>query len=104
MVSFQEIRSQCPLTSSCKSPRRSRSSSFPFQGALVVQKYVVQQSFVGLLYENGAFVRVLEPGTHEFAKPWFSKPVERRVEMIEIRERSLTIKGQEILTKDKVAI
>lgn len=69
-----------------------------------MQKFVVHQSFVGLLYEDGAFKRVLSPGKYEFLQPWFGKPVERRVVMVEVRERSLTIKGQEILTKDKVAI
>jgi regulator of protease activity HflC (stomatin/prohibitin superfamily) len=70
----------------------------------VSQKIVVQQSFVGLLYEDGAFKRVLSPGKYDFPKPWFGRSIERRVAMVEMRERSLTIKGQEILTKDKVAI
>jgi regulator of protease activity HflC (stomatin/prohibitin superfamily) len=70
----------------------------------MAQKFVVQQSFVGLLYEDGAFKRALSPGRYEFKRPWFGKTIERRVAMVEMRERSLTIKGQEILTKDKVAI
>ena len=64
---------------------------------------IVRQSFVGLLYEDGAFARVLPPGKHRLSVFPLSR-VERRVSLIDMRERSLTIKGQEILTKDKVAI
>lgn len=63
----------------------------------------VRQSFVGLLYEDGAFARLLNPGKHRLSWLPFSW-IDRRVSLIDMRERSLTIKGQEILTKDKVAI
>ena len=63
----------------------------------------VRESFVGLLYEDGAFVRVLDPGKHRLSW-WPMSRVDRRVSLIDMRERSLTIKGQEILTQDKVAI
>ncbi len=63
----------------------------------------VRQSFVGLLYEDGAFNRLLDPGKHRLSWWPFSR-VARHVSVIDMRERSLTIKGQEILTKDKVAI
>ncbi|MCP4678757.1 MAG: slipin family protein [Deltaproteobacteria bacterium] len=66
--------------------------------------YQVPQSHVGLLYEDGVFVRILDAGKHEFKRRMFEKPVERYVHNIDLRERSLTIKGQEILTADKVAI
>lgn len=66
------------------------------------QKFVVQESFVGLLYEDGAFVRPLKPGKHEAGS--FFDSTSRTVRMVDLRERSLTIKGQEILTADKVAI
>jgi regulator of protease activity HflC (stomatin/prohibitin superfamily) len=65
--------------------------------------YIVPEAHVGLLYENGAFTRTLAPGRHEFPKRFFDK-TERRVEIVDLRERSVTIKGQEILTADKVAI
>lgn len=64
---------------------------------------VVSQSFVGLLYEDGAYQRTLEPGKHKLRTGFFDD-VDRRVMMVDMRERSLTIKGQEILTADKVAI
>ena len=68
-----------------------------------MQKLVVRQSFVGLLYEDGRFLRELEPGKHRLGR-WFFDRVEREVVEVDLRERSLTIKGQEILTADKVAI
>jgi len=66
------------------------------------QKFVVQESFVALLYEDGAFARTLKPGKHEIGG--FFDSTSRSVKLVDLRERSLTIKGQEILTADKVAI
>ena len=63
----------------------------------------VPHSHVGLLYEDGAFRAVLPPGKHRTKKGFFDK-VARTVRTVDMRERSLTIKGQEILTADKVAI
>ena len=57
----------------------------------------------GLLYEDGAFKETLAPGKHNLKSGLFDK-VERRVVLVDMRERSLIIKGQEILTSDKVAI
>ncbi|PHN07144.1 SPFH domain-containing protein [Flavilitoribacter nigricans] len=68
-----------------------------------MKTFTVNESYVGLLYENGAFVEILEPGRHRFHNPWFGQ-IERNVRLVDMRERSLTIKGQEILTADKVAI
>ncbi len=68
-----------------------------------MKTFTVSQSYLGLLYEDGAFTRVLNPGKHRLSR-WPFPRVERWVNVIDMRERSLTIKGQEILTKDKVAI
>lgn len=68
-----------------------------------MNEIVINQSYVGLLYENGAYAKTLSPGKHEFPKKWFDTTA-RHVVMVDTRERSLTIKGQEILTSDKVAI
>jgi regulator of protease activity HflC (stomatin/prohibitin superfamily) len=72
---------------------------------------IVPESFIGLLYEDGAFVRTLSPGRHTFKAPfyaslmsWLFPRIQRDVKLLDLRERSLTIKGQEILTADKVAI
>ena len=69
---------------------------------------IVNQGYLGLLFEDGGFVRVLEPGRHLLRRGREMLPFARRPEMkvtlVDVRERELTIKGQEILTADKVAI
>jgi regulator of protease activity HflC (stomatin/prohibitin superfamily) len=69
-----------------------------------MSEFIIPMSFVGLLYEDGVFQRQLKPGKHEWKTRWFAKTVERTVHLVDTRERSLTLKGQEILTRDKVAI
>ena len=64
---------------------------------------IVPESFVGLLYKDGAYVKALTPGRHTFSRGFFDMS-EYTMNLIDMRERSLTIKGQEILTADKVAI
>ena len=64
---------------------------------------IVKQGYVGLLYENGAFIESLSPGVYKLQKHWFDR-TRRQIELVDMRERSITIKGQEILTADKVAI
>ena len=66
-------------------------------------KIRISESHIGLLYEDAKFVRVLEPGLHKIGRR-FRDPVQRLVRYVDMRERSLTIKGQEILTADKVAV
>ncbi|MEM7345682.1 MAG: slipin family protein [Chloroflexota bacterium] len=66
-------------------------------------KILVTQGYVGVLYENGAFIKVLSPGVYKIKKHWFDR-VKRTITLVDMRERSITIKGQEILTSDKVAI
>ena len=66
---------------------------------------LVPQSSLGLLYEDGAFARELPAGKHRVRSWWmFWDRVVRHVALVDLRERSLTIKGQEILTADKAAI
>ena len=64
---------------------------------------IVPESHVGLLYEEGAFKESLVPGKYRLKRGWFDRST-RTVSLVDLRERSLTIKGQEILTADKVAI
>jgi len=66
-------------------------------------KITIPQSFVGLLYEDGVYARTLEAGKHRLKRHAFDT-AKRSVEVIDLRERSLVIKGQEILTRDKVAV
>ena len=67
------------------------------------KKIIVPQSFVALLYEDGVFTKILEPGLHKLRDKLFEQ-VERDVRLVDMRERTLTLKGQEILTADKVAV
>jgi regulator of protease activity HflC (stomatin/prohibitin superfamily) len=67
------------------------------------KQVVVNQAFVGLLYEDGAFVRLVGPGKYRL-KRWPFDRTRRQILLVDMRERSVTIKGQEILTADKIAI
>jgi len=73
------------------------------------REIIIKDSHRGLWYEDGVLERIL--GAGRYRVPWLSgvsflslrRP---RVEivLVDVRERELTIKGQEILTSDKVAI
>ena len=65
------------------------------------QVTIIKDGKLGLLYENGVLVRVLGPGRYAYRT--FCAP-QREIVQVDIRERSTTIKNQEILTADKVAI
>src|ERR1700730_1252588 len=69
---------------------------------------IIKDTHRGLWYENGVLVKILEAGRYEL-------PPERgrifgrhrpavEVVLVDVRARELTLKGQEILTADKVAI
>ena len=65
-------------------------------------KVIIFEGWAGILYRDGALERVLEPGAHRWMQwPWSPK---RQVVALDLRERSATIKNQEILTADKVAV
>lgn len=56
-------------------------------------------------YEDGVLKRVLEAGRYKLpTKWWFLRTPRVEVVLVDMRSRELTIKGQEILTSDKVAI
>ena len=77
-----------------------------------MRREVVWDGYRAALYEDGVFQRILGPGAHRIGVPWWQVWVWCRfwalktyqVLRVDIRERSLTIKGQEILTADKVAV
>lgn len=52
----------------------------------------------GLLYRQGKFSRVLDPGKH-----WIFRPV-HTVQKVDVRARAVTIPGQEVLSADNVTI
>jgi regulator of protease activity HflC (stomatin/prohibitin superfamily) len=70
---------------------------------------IVKDTHRALWYEDGVLVRVLGAGRYELPQEDNFTRLFRRIPKIEyvlvdMRERDLTIKGQEILTSDKVAI
>lgn len=71
-------------------------------------EYIIKDTHRGLLYRNGAFEAVLGAGRHRFPVPFLTELLGRQdiieVVLVDMRSRELIIKGQEILTSDKVAL
>jgi regulator of protease activity HflC (stomatin/prohibitin superfamily) len=72
------------------------------------REIVIRDTHRGLWYEDGVLKRIIEAGRYEIpgpsALPFFPRKPKIEVVLVDIREQELTIKGQEILTADKVAI
>ena len=73
---------------------------------MTTRPIIIKDTHRGLWYEDGVLKKVLEAGRCELP---YRRAASRRLPMVEVllvdvRERELTIKGQEILTADKVAI
>jgi len=68
----------------------------------VGRKLIIKDTHRGALYEDGVLTEIRGPGAYRLAAWWSRKRQE--LVLVDIRERSLTIKGQEILTADKVAV
>jgi regulator of protease activity HflC (stomatin/prohibitin superfamily) len=62
-------------------------------------KWIIREYQRGLLYDRGRFVEVLQPGRYR-SWPWQS----RHIDVVDMRETSQTVEGQEILTGDKIGI
>lgn len=69
---------------------------------------IIKDTHRGLLYEDGVLRKILEAGRYRVPDEpvWTFGRRRPRVEivLVDVRERELTIKGQEILTSDKVAV
>lgn len=75
---------------------------------------IIKDTHRGLWYEDGVLTRILEGGRYKFPRlkfyerlvpePWRKRLPKIEITIVDMRERDLTIKGQEILTADKVAI
>lgn len=71
---------------------------------------IIKNTHRGLKYEDGVLVAVLEAGRYEIPPenagfwPFNTRRPKTEIVLVDMRERDLTIKGQEILTADKVAI
>ncbi len=72
------------------------------------KEIIIKDTHRGLWYENGVLTKVLAAGRYEFPRKRGRVLGRHRplveVVLVDVRERELTIKGQEILTADKVAI
>jgi regulator of protease activity HflC (stomatin/prohibitin superfamily) len=70
------------------------------------REFIVKDTHRGLYYEDGKLVRVLGAGRYEIPPRtrWLKKQPTVECLLVDVRQRELTIKGQEILTADKVAI
>jgi len=68
---------------------------------LWVRYETVHEGTVGLLYENGRYLRSLEPGRHRLPRlPWRRA----RVVAVDARRQILRIQGQEMLTSDAISL
>lgn len=69
---------------------------------------IIKDTHRGLFYQDGVLKKILGAGRYEIKGPQSMPFMPRRpreaVVLVDVRERELTIKGQEILTADKVAI
>jgi regulator of protease activity HflC (stomatin/prohibitin superfamily) len=74
---------------------------------MATQEIIIKDTHRGLWYEDGVLTRVLGAGRYKLPRrPWLPFVRRPRVEVVvvDLRNRDLTIKGQEVLTADKVAI
>ena len=76
-----------------------------------MQEIIIKDTHRGLYYEDGVLVKVLGAGRYKLPLPkpghgfaFFRRRPKCEVVLVDMRARDLTIKGQEILTADKVAI
>jgi regulator of protease activity HflC (stomatin/prohibitin superfamily) len=74
------------------------------------KEIIIKPTHRGLKYEDGRLSHVLDAGRYEIPPeksgfwPFIIRKPKTEIVLVDIRERDLTIKGQEILTSDKVAI
>lgn len=73
------------------------------------KEIIIKVTHRGLWYEDGVLRRVLDAGRYEIPeerRDLFGRRKGPRVEvvLVDVRQRDLTLKGQEILTRDKVAL
>lgn len=71
------------------------------------REIIIKNTHRGLRYTDGVFTALLEAGRYVIPRPLnlgFYRRPKVEITLVDVRERDLTIKGQEILTADKVAI
>src|SRR5438067_8506190 len=73
--------------------------------ATAQREIIIKDTHRGLKYIDGVLAEVLGAGRHELPKKrLFGRTPQVEIQLVDMRARDLTIKGQEILTADKVAI
>jgi regulator of protease activity HflC (stomatin/prohibitin superfamily) len=74
---------------------------------MALRELIIKDTHRGLLYKDGVLAEVLGAGRHVIPRHidlgFYRTPLMQAV-LVDVRQRDLTIKGQEILTADKVAI
>jgi regulator of protease activity HflC (stomatin/prohibitin superfamily) len=65
---------------------------------LLIRRVVVYEHERGLLYRNGRFVRIAEPGAHAIARFW------DMIQKVDMRIQSASINGQDVLSSDNISI
>lgn len=70
------------------------------------REIIIKETHRGLFYRDGVLERILEAGRYEIPSEHslFGRRPKVDVVLVDVRERELTIKGQEILTSDKVSL
>lgn len=74
---------------------------------MALREVIIKDTHRGLWYEDGVLTKVLGAGRHVvpmYINLGFFRRPKVEIVLVDVRERDLTIKGQEILTADKVAI
>jgi regulator of protease activity HflC (stomatin/prohibitin superfamily) len=74
---------------------------------MAARELIIKDTHRGLLYRDGVLAEVLAAGRHVIPRHvdlGFYRRPHVQVVLVDVRQRDLTIKGQEILTADKVAI
>lgn len=74
---------------------------------MATREVIIYDTHRGLYYEDGRLVRVLDAGRYVLPRRldlFFVRRPQVEIKLVDVRERELTIKGQEILTADKVAL
>lgn len=59
-------------------------------------KIIVEQGWRAVVRRDGALVGVLEPGRHPLPRPVWR----RKVDLVDVRDRTLVVTGQEVATAD----
>ena len=86
-------------------PSRRPKSTAPNFSTAMKREIIIKDTHRGLQYLDGKLLQVLAAGRYTLKdRGWLGKGAIEEIVLVDVRQRDLTIKGQEILTADKVAI